>query len=277
MSQTATTHGARDHARAMGGTTVTAMPTIPARAAVNLPSGVGPGQVTWDEIVAAGGYASKVVRRGTAVQFTDLHGDACAHLLLHRADQPGERLNVADTVKVQWQAYLGRGTVLLSDMGRALATIVADTSGRHDAFCGGSNRVVNDRRYGDGSLHQGAPNARDRFVVALTKHGLSRRDVGPNVSFFKGVRIDGDGALRFEAHEPRPMARVTVLAELDLLVTVVNVVHVLDPRDDYVVTDLRLTAWDAQPTGPADPQWTSTPERERAYLNSEDLLAGAPG
>jgi urea carboxylase-associated protein 2 len=276
MSQTATTHGARDHARAMGGATVSAMPTIPARSATDLPPGVEPGQVTWDEVVAGGGYTAKVVRRGTAVRLTDLHGDACAHVLLHRADQPSERLNVADTVKVQWQAYLGEGTVLLSDMGRALATIVADTSGHHDAFCGGSNRAGNDHRYGDGSLHRGAPNARDRFVVALTKHGLSRRDVGPNVSFFKGVRIEDDGTLRFEAQEPRPMAQVTLLAELDLLVTIVNVAHVLDPREAYVVTDLRVTAWDAPPTGEADPQWTSTPERERAYRNSEDALAGAP-
>ena len=49
-----------------------------------------------------------------------------------------ERLNVADTVKVPWQAYLGAGHPLLSDQGRVLATVVADTLGpprhvvRHD-------------------------------------------------------------------------------------------------------------------------------------------------
>ena len=34
---------------------------------------------------------------------------------------------MADTCKVQWQAYPGRGTLLLSGHGRVLATVVEDT------------------------------------------------------------------------------------------------------------------------------------------------------
>ena len=64
----------------------------------------------------------------------DIDGDACVQLLVHSAQRPAERLNVADTVKVQWQAYPGTGTVLLSDMGRALMTVVDDTSAHHDCF-----------------------------------------------------------------------------------------------------------------------------------------------
>jgi hypothetical protein len=64
----------------------------------------------------------------------DLEADACAHVLLFRADQPWERLCVADTVKIQWQAYTGLGQQLLSDQGRVLATVTADTSGHHDAI-----------------------------------------------------------------------------------------------------------------------------------------------
>ena len=77
---------------------------------------------------------SKVLARGTRLRLRDLDGAACAHLLLYRADAPWERLNVADTVKVPWQAYLGAGHPLLSDQGRVLATVVADTSGQHDAL-----------------------------------------------------------------------------------------------------------------------------------------------
>ena len=78
-----------------------------------------------------------MLARGTTLRLRDLDGEACAHLLLYNADQPWERLNVADTVKIPWQAYLGTGHPLLSDQGRVLATIVADDSGRHDALCGG--------------------------------------------------------------------------------------------------------------------------------------------
>ncbi|MGE3619739.1 MAG: urea amidolyase associated protein UAAP1 [Acidimicrobiia bacterium] len=265
---TATTQGARDHARAMAGTVVAAMPTIPPADAVDLPEGVAPSDVLWDEVVAPGGYTSVTLPRGGHLRLVDLDGDACAGLLVHRADRTSERLNVADTVKVQWQAYLGPGSLLLSDMGRVLAALVADTSARHDALCGTSTRAGNATRYGDGGVDGPCPNGRDRFAVALAKHGLSRRDVAPNLNLFKGAPVAADGSLSFDG-EPRPGAAVTLRAELPLLVTVVDVPHPLDPRPDYTVTPLRVTAWRGRPAGPDDPARRAGPEAERAYLNTE--------
>jgi uncharacterized protein len=213
------------------------------------------------------------VARGTVVRLHDLRGEACAAVLVHNADQPAERLNVADTVKVQWQAYLTEGSVLFSDMGRAMATIIQDTSGQHDALCGASNRIVNERRYGTGAVSGSCPNARDQFVVALGKHGLSRRDVAPNVNFFKRVDFADDGATIFR--EGNGGSGVLELrAEMNLIVTIVNSPHPLDPRPGYVCTPLRITAWASQATRRSDAAWLSTPERERAYLNTERYLAG---
>ena len=62
-------------------------------------------------------------------------------MIVYNALEPVERLNVADTVKIPWQAYLGAGHPLLSGDGRVLATIVGDTSGHHDAFCGTSTEA----------------------------------------------------------------------------------------------------------------------------------------
>ncbi len=274
MSQTATTKGARDHARSMAGTRVETMPVIPATSATDLPEGVAASTVCWDETLGPGGYSAKVVSRGTTIRLTDLAGDACANVLLYNADGSPERLNVADTVKVQWQAYLGAGQLLLSDMGRVLASIVSDTSGRHDALCGASNRAHNERRYGDGAVQNAFPNARDRFIVALAKFGRSKRDVAPNVNFFKGVRVQPDGTLQWDDRPSPPGAHVELLAELDVLVVVANTPHVCDPRDDYTATNLRITAWAGQPTAPDDPRWSATPEAERAFRNTEDYWAG---
>jgi uncharacterized protein YcgI (DUF1989 family) len=120
---------------------------------------------------------------------TDLEGDACAHLLLYNAQQPWERLNVADTIKVPWQAYLDRGHPLLSDQGRVLATIVADDAHTHDALCGAMSLATCARRYGDGSAFGPSPAGRALFALAAAKHGLGPRDIPPSVSFFKGVRV----------------------------------------------------------------------------------------
>ena len=61
---TATTYGARDHARAQADARVLGMPTIPAAAAADLPAGVEPDQVLWDEVLDAGEYAAHALPRG---------------------------------------------------------------------------------------------------------------------------------------------------------------------------------------------------------------------
>ena len=95
-------------------------------------------RVVWDETLGAGDYAGRVLERGWRLRLENLGGDGCVNLLVMNADQPAERLNVADTVKVQWRAYLDRGALLLSDMGRVLMSITEDTCGNHDTFCGAS-------------------------------------------------------------------------------------------------------------------------------------------
>jgi len=57
----------------------------------------------------------------------------------------------------------------------------------------------------------------------------------------------------------------------------VNSPHPLDPREAYTCTPLRVTAWAGEPTSPDDPLWTSTPERERAFLNTQHHRLGRPG
>jgi uncharacterized protein len=273
MTGTSTTQGARDHARAQGGTVAETMPTVPATAfAGDLPEGVDRTALTWAETVPGGGYTSKVLARGTTLRLADPHGDACAHLLLHNADQPWERLNVADTVKIPWQAYLGPGHPLLSDQGRVLATIVTDELGGHDALAGTSNRARNDERYGDGSPQGGTPAGRELFVLAGAKHGLGPRDIPPSISFFKGVRVEADGRLRWDG-APAAGGVVTIRAELPIVVLLANVPHPIDPRPQYVSTALEVLAWRGEPTGPDDPLWTAQPEHHRAYLNSTDYAA----
>ncbi|CAN5648955.1 hypothetical protein BH10ACT3_BH10ACT3_14830 [soil metagenome] len=201
---TSTTHGARDHARAMGSTSVEAMPTLPATSATQVPDGVDAADIVWAETIDGGGVASKLLARGSRLRIDDLYGDGCVGILVHNAEQTSERLNIADTVKVQWQAYPGAGSLLLSEMGRVMMAMVADTSGRHDAFCGTTTLAGNLARYGDGALDGPFPNGRDHFSVELTKRGLSRRDVAPNLNLFKGVRIAADGTIEFTPGSGEP-------------------------------------------------------------------------
>ena len=140
--QTATTVGARDHARAQGDTVVGAHADGAGhRRIARYPTDVDPSRLVWAETDRPGRLCPSGAGPGTTVRLSDVEADACAHVLLFRADQPWERLCVADTVKVQWQAYTSSGQLLLSDQGRVLATVTADSSGCHDSICGTTTLV----------------------------------------------------------------------------------------------------------------------------------------
>lgn len=238
--------GARAHARSMAGTVVASMPTVPA-----------PADRLWEETLGRGAYAARRLPRGARLRVTNVDGSACAGLVVYNAEQPSERLNAADTVKVQWNAYLGAGSLLLSDMGRSLLAVLEDTCGQHDLFCG--------------------TRGRDRFLVALAKVGLGRRDLPANLNLFCGVRVDPDGKLERVRRDPAPGEHVLLRADLDVLVAIVNVPHVLDEGPGAAEARVRLTAWRGAPAGADDPIRLSTPERRRAYENVDDYLLGRDG
>jgi uncharacterized protein YcgI (DUF1989 family) len=243
MTSTASTTGARQHARSQAGIATITAP--------ELPDAIPTANITFTQRIPAGGYANIVLGRGTRVRFADPDGTACAHLLLLRAEAPWERLNVADTVKVPWQAYLGAGHPLLSDQGRVLATIVTDTSGHHDALCGPG------------------PAARHGLRLAGAKHGLMPSDIGPTVSFFRGVRVEPDGALTTTGGAGAGAA-VDLLIHLPVTLLVANAEHPLDPMP---TTDLDIVAWSAPDDLAALPN--TDPEYQRAVQNTETAWIAA--
>ncbi|MCV7384056.1 DUF1989 domain-containing protein [Mycolicibacter longobardus] len=239
---TDSTSGARSHARAQA---QQASMRIPAT-----PDDVDPARLIWAESIPANGYATKVLARGSRIRLIDVDGGACAHLLLYRAEAPWERLNVADTMKVPWQAYLGAGHPLLSDQGRVLATVVADSSGRHDMLCG--------------------PDATGRQLLLLgaIKHGMDIRDVAPSVSLFRGVRVEPvSGALEFTGSAGSGAA-VDLLVHLPLVLVLANAAHPLDP--DPPAGALDVLGWHAgeQLGNPVN----DDPEYQRALQNTEAVV-----
>ncbi|QDY89035.1 DUF1989 domain-containing protein [Arthrobacter sp. UKPF54-2] len=259
---TATTAGARAHAREQHGRTADTMRHVPAASApARLTAGLpGPAvdRLSWAESVAFGRYTALPLARGTRIRLTDTDGDACVHVLLYRSGALHERLNVADTVKVPWQAYPTAGHPLLSDAGRLMGTIVSDTSARHDALTGTTTLAGNTSRYGAGTVHSSSPAGRELLTLAALKQGLGARDVAPSISLFKGIRVDPDGSIRFTGAAGAGAA-VEILLQMDAVVLLANTAHPLDPRPDFTGTAVDVVAWHA-------------PEDLR--LLAEGLLAG---
>lgn len=238
-TRTDSTSGARSHARAQVQRAAMRIPPTPVD--------VEPARLVWAESIPANGYTARVLARGTRLRLSDPDGGACAHLLLYRAEAPWERLNVADTMKVPWQAYLSAGHPLLSDQGRLLATVLADSSSHHDLLCGPT------------------PAGRELLLLGAMKHGLDIRDVAPSLSFFRGVRVDpGSGALQFTG-SAGPGTAVDLLVHLPVMLVLANAAHPLDP--DPHLTGLDVLGWRAgeQLSTPVNDE----PEYLRALFNTE--------
>jgi uncharacterized protein len=278
---TATTAGARAHAREQHGRTADTMRFVPAASApARLTAGL-PEEATanliWAESLAFGRYTTLILARGTRIKLTDAAGDACVHALLYRAGALHERLNIADTVKVPWQAYPAAGHPLVSDAGRLMATIVADSSSRHDALTGATTLEGNTARYGAGTAHSASPAARELLTLGALKNGLGPRDVAPSLSLLKGINVDPAGSITFTG-SAGPGAAVELLLQMDAVLVLANTAHPLDPRADFTGTAVDIVAWHAPQDLAALEAGTLTgplaPEHLQALHNTEhDLTA----
>ena len=231
------------------------------------------------ESLRGGQMWSRVLRRGQILSLIDIEGGATPAALFYNAHQPLERYNFADTLKAQHTAKLTRGHVLYSDMGRVLCSIIEDSAGWHDTITGHMTREASRAKYGEGSFqklrNEQHRDTRSNFLIELGKHGLGKRDIVPNVNFFAKITPDEHGKLSWQ---PTPDAgrKVSLRAELDVLVVLSNTPHPLDPSPRYAPKPLALSIRQGTRSVPTDDLCRSSCEQNgRGFQLTEQYNLGA--
>nr|WP_245412109.1 urea amidolyase associated protein UAAP1 [Methylocella silvestris] len=224
-------------------------------------------EIVWREQIPDGWYSTRKIGRGETLRIVNKTGRAAASILIWNADDVSERYNAGDTVKIQWNALLGKGYVLFSDMGRVLASIVEDSGAGHDFLVGGGTKATTDRRYGAGYR-----NTRDNFCLAAAKLGLTRRDIMPCLTFFAPVRTDGEGKLGWSGQDAQAGDFVELRAEMNLLVALSNCPHPYDPRPDYAPGEIEATVWRGAQADANDSCRTASEEGARGFENNDALF-----
>jgi uncharacterized protein len=226
-------------------------------------SPIAAGAVIHAEEVPAGWYMTTRLRRMEMLRLVDQAGTTTPALIAWRQADPSERINLADTVKVQWTAGLRRGRIILSDMGHVMLSMVEDTCGAHDALMGGSAP--------DGATKEGRyrRNTRENFLAAAAKLGLQRRDIAPCLSFFAPVSVDAAGRFLWQGDKKRPGDFVDLRAEMDLLVAICNCPHPLHPAPGLDPVQIIRHRGRAYPTG--DPCRNVSAEAMRAFAFTDRL------
>lgn len=193
------------------------------------------GCVLLDEIVPAGRPWGHVVRRGEILRLVDLEGQQAVDFLCFDAADSSDRYCATNTIKVQGNIYVEKGTVLYSDRGAALLTVAADTCGRHDTIYGCCSEVNNFLRYGV----RGTPNCYANFREILARFGLNERSIVCNVNFFMSVPILHDGSAGIADGVSQPGSYVDLRAERDVIAVLSNCPQMHNPCNGYNPTPIR--------------------------------------
>ncbi len=228
---------------------------------------IDPALVTWDEVIPGGAYWSRVIKRGTTLRLIAPEGSRGVAMLCYNADNPIERYNAADTAKIQFNAFLKKGMLLYSDMGRVLFSITEDTAGLHDTLGGCSNLTTN-AKYGEGDFK----NSRDNFLLALTKRNLGKKDIMPNLNLFTRIAVEPNGNLVWADQTAQPGDFIDLRAEMNVLAVLSNCPHPLDPSPTYDPKPMRAIVWNAPVPAADDLCRTGNPEAVRGFQNTDAYL-----
>lgn len=181
---------------------------------------------------------SGVLVRGETLEIIDVGGNQAVDCLLYDAEDTAQRYSAQATIAGQGSIFLTVGTVLRTFEGEPLASIVADSCGRHDTVGGACSKESNTLRYGFHTAHEHA--CVENFLAEGARWGLGKRDLVGNINWFMNVPVDPDGALGIVEGISAPGLSVAIRAERDTLVLISNCPQMNNPCNGFNPTPIRL-------------------------------------
>ncbi|MGO7337410.1 urea amidolyase associated protein UAAP2 [Rhizobium leguminosarum] len=197
-----------------------------------------------DHFIPAEAPWSGIVRKGQTIRIEDSYGQQAIDTLFYRADDFAERYSNQDTMRAQGGAYIGTGTKIISNEGNVMLVMTADSCGRHDTSAGACSCESNTVRFGHGTKYLHA--CRDNFVLEVTKHGMGKRDIVPNINFFMNVPIKPNGEMTIVDGISEPGDYVELVAEMDVLCVISNCPQINNPCNGFDPTPIRVLIWDGE-------------------------------
>lgn len=207
------------------------------------PSDKHPEAAIYAAVIAAGEPFMTDVKAGQTLRLLDLEGNQAVDTLFYSARNPRERYDVQRTLRKQNRVYLGPGSVLYSNLGNPMLSIVADTCGRHDTLGGACAQESNTVRYALGTRYMHS--CRDNFLRTSLHDGrLAKRDISANINFFMNVPVTPEGGLTFEDGISAPGKYVELLAHMDVIVLISNCPQLNNPCNGWNPTPAQVLVWE---------------------------------
>ncbi len=196
------------------------------------------GEIIHDEIVPARAPWLHHVKAGQTLRIVDLEGNQAVDFLLYSTADDAERYSAQDTVAAQGNIFLRQGSIIRSNEGNAMMTVIATAVDYHDTIGGACSCESNTLRYGHHTKSQHA--CVDNFLEANLTEGRSKRDMVSNINFFMNVPVMQDGTLGIVDGISAPGLSVDLRAEMDVTVVVSNCPQINNPCNGFNPTAVRM-------------------------------------
>jgi urea carboxylase-associated protein 1 len=197
------------------------------------------GTILEDVVVPAGSPWGRKLSKGQHLRIIDLEGKQAVDFLCYDAENTKDRYNAPNTMKMEGNIFLKKGTVLWSDRGRRMMRIVEDTCGFHDTIGGCCSAEMNVVRYDK----PGPGNCRDTFEAALKRFNLGRDDIATNINWFMYVPVEPDGKMAIVDGISKPGDFVELVAERDVICVASNCTQIFNPANGFKPTPVRIITY----------------------------------
>lgn len=230
-------------------------------------------KIILNEIFPSSVKWSKIIKRGQTIQLKAKGDNASLSAMFYNASNVAERFNSADTVKIQWNAFLEKGKVMFSEMGRVLFAITDDTTnGLFDTLGGISNDRIIKESFKDDATFQSCRNGYyksdyENFLIELGKYGMTKKDLIPALNLFRKVDVKDGSKLVLNPRTAAQDDYIELTAMMDVLLVLSNTPHAMDKSGVYNPSDIEITIFESVPFKDEDYE-NYSPEAKRGFINT---------
>ncbi len=203
-----------------------------------------PGRVVRVVEIPARHGAALEVAKGQVLRVIDVEGQQVGDFVCFNRADLGERYSPQNTVLFNRTIYPRIGAALVSDRGRPLMRLVADTVGVHDLICGSCSEEYYRNRLDHAAPHR---SCRSNLAEALRPWGIALADVPFSFNVFMQWPVQPDGSVRPMAAPSQAGDYVDFLAETDVVAANSACPSDITPTNAHRPTPMRFVLYDPAP------------------------------
>ena len=194
------------------------------------------GTLISQEMVAPRSPWGGQIATGDILVLTDLEGQQAVDFLCFDDENRSDRYSSTNTLKVQGNVFVSLGSVLYTDSGKPLMTVVHDDIGSHDTIYGCCSNPNNALRYGVITTESCYTN----FEQILATYNMGRESIVPNINWFMSVPVLPDGSAGVANSARVPGSQVALRAECNVLAVLSNCPQMHNPCNGYNPTPIEV-------------------------------------